>query len=72
MNMKLREILNGHNQVYVAEYLPEDEIGYEPFVGGCFYADGRLISLDGKEYELDVEVASYQWRDRNDVKVWLA
>lgn len=68
--MKLRDVLQGKNQVYVAEYM--EMLGDQEFIGGCFYAEGRLISLDMDAYSLEVEVKSYEWREANDVKVVLA
>ena len=65
--MKLREILKGCRQVYVAEYDGDDL-----FTGGLYYeSDARPnpVSLDGDSYSLDVEVKSWAWRDRFDLKV---
>ena len=72
--MKLRELLQGKHEIYVAQYVRTN--GVDTFKGGCFYVDDgknppRLASLDGKEYSLSQEVLSYEWRENDDLKVWV-
>ena len=65
--MKRREILKGKNNVRVKEYerYGDDLI----FVGGCYYADKRLIPLDGNFYPLDLEVSVYDWKNGNTLTI---
>ena len=70
--MKLRYLLKGKNQIYVAEFTQEwfPQLGnIKRFYGGCFYADGELMSLDGDIYNLDAEVVEYKWRNATDLEV---
>ena len=65
--MKLREILKGQNNVRIKEY---ERYGNELiFVGGCYYADKRLIPLDGNFYVMDLEVSAYNWKNSNTLTI---
>lgn len=48
--MKLGDILDGCNNIYVREFEPWGSGVI--FVGGCFYGDNTLIQIDGKQYNL--------------------
>lgn len=65
--MKLREILKGKNNVRIKEY---ERYGDELiFVGGCYYADKRLIPIDGSFFVLDLEVSAYDWKNNNTLTI---
>lgn len=52
--MKLREILNGKNNVRIKEYER--------------YGDG-LIPIDGSFFVLDLEVSAYDWKNNNTLTI---
>ena len=58
-DMKLGDILDGCNNIYVREYEPWGNGVI--FVGGCFYADNTFIQLDGNQYSANTEVAATEW-----------
>lgn len=59
--MTLREILKGRNNIRVKEY---ERYGDRLiFIGGCFYADNRVIPIDGSFFPLDLELNAYEWKD---------
>lgn len=59
--MKLGDILDGCNNIYVREFEPWGDGVI--FVGGCFYADNTFIQLDGNQYGKATEVAAVEWDD---------
>ena len=70
--MKLKYLLKGKNQIYVAEFTQEwfPQLGnVRTFCGGCFYVDNKLVSLDGGNYNLDIEVSEYKWRNNTELEV---
>ena len=72
--MTLGELLKGKNQIYVVEYSTihfNDGTTFDQFIGGCFYVEGKLLSLDGDSYSLDEEVVSYKWRNNTDLEVFI-
>ena len=60
-DMKLGDILDGCNNIYVREFEPWGDGVI--FVGGCFYGDNTLIQIDGKQYSLNMELAAVEWDD---------
>lgn len=61
--MRLDEILRSKNNVRIKEY--ERWGNALVFVGGCYYANGRLIMLDGGFYDLDTSVTAHEWLDNS-------
>ena len=60
--MKLRELLEGKSQIRVKEY---ERYGDELiFVGGFYWADGRIIPTDSGFYTLNMEVIA-EWKGDN-------
>ena len=61
--LTLRQILEGKNNVFIKEYEPY----YDKliFVGGCYYADKRLIPIDGSFYVLDLTINAHEWKGDN-------
>lgn len=59
--MKLGDILDGCNNIYVREFEPWGDGVI--FVGGCFYADNTFIQLDGNQYGVNTEVEAVEWDD---------
>ena len=59
--MRLGDILDGCNNIYVREFEPWGNGVI--FVGGCFYADNTFIQLDGNQYGVNTEVAAVEWDD---------
>lgn len=65
--MNLGAILKNKNNVRIKEYeLYGDGL---IFVGGCYYAGGRLIALDGGFYSLDTPVDAYEWLDNGTLMI---
>lgn len=65
--MMLKEILKGHNNVYIKEY----ERYYDDliFVGATFYADKRFIPIDGSFFVLGLKPSAYEWKDDNTLMI---
>ena len=60
--MKLREFLENHNDIRVKEY---ERFGDNLiFVGGFYWADNRIIPLDGGFYPLNMDVIA-EWKGDN-------
>lgn len=59
--MTLREVLDNKSQVRVKEY---ERWGDKLiFVGGCYYADNKIIPIDGGFYTLGMELNAWEWLD---------
>ena len=63
----LRQILEGKNNVFIKEYVSY----YDGliFVGGCYYADKNLMSIDGSFFVLDLVINAYDWKDANTLMI---
>ena len=60
--MTLKELLENRNNIRVKEY---ERYGDELiFVGGFYWADGRIIPTDGGFYTLNMEVIA-EWKGDN-------
>ena len=59
MDMTLKELLENRNDVFVKEY--ERWGDGLIFVGGFYWADKRIIPLDGGFYTLNMDVAA-EWK----------
>lgn len=59
--MRLGDILDGCNNIYVREFEPWGSGVI--FVGGCFYGDNTFIQLDGNQYGVNTEVEAVEWDD---------
>lgn len=59
--MKLGDILDGCNNIYVREFEPWGDGVI--FVGGCFYGDNTIIQIDGRQYSMNMELAAVEWDD---------
>lgn len=61
--MTLQEILKGRSNIRIKEY---ERYGDKLiFIGGCYYADDRLIQIDRNIYTLNMAINAYEWRDNN-------
>lgn len=61
--MTLQEILKGRSNIRIKEY---ERYGDKLiFIGGCYYADERLIQIDKNIYTLNMAINAYEWRDNN-------
>lgn len=61
--MTLQEILKGRSNIRIKEY---ERYGDKLiFIGGCYYADERLIQIDRNIYTLNMAINAYEWRDNN-------
>lgn len=58
--MTLKELLENRNNIRVKEYERYgDELIY---VGGFYWADGRIIPTDGGFYTLNMEINAAEWK----------
>lgn len=65
--MTLREVLDNKSQVCVKEY---ERWGDKLiFVGGCYYADNRIIPIDGGFYSLGMELNAWGWKNGNTLMI---
>lgn len=61
--MTLQEILKGRSNIRIKEY---ERYGDKLiFIGGCYYADEKLIQIDRNIYTLNMAINAYEWRDNN-------
>lgn len=61
--MTLKEVIGFKNQIRVKEY---ERLGDAlVFIGGVYYADGKLIPIDGGFYTLGMEtkLIAWEWLD---------
>lgn len=59
--MTLKEIIGFKNQIRIKEY---ERLGDALiFIGGVYYADGKLIPIDGGFYTLGMELNAWEWLD---------
>ena len=65
--MRLRDILQGKNNVLVKEY---ERYGDRLIlIGATYYAGGQLIELDGGFYTLDLQPCAYEWSEDGNLMI---
>lgn len=65
--MTLGEVLKGKTQIRIKEYERLGDKLY--FIGGCYYADGIYIHIDGGFYSKCVKLNAYEWKDNNTLMI---
>lgn len=61
--MTLQEILKGRSNIRIKEY---ERYGDKLiFIGGCYYADEKLIQIDRNIYTLNMAINAHEWHDNN-------
>lgn len=59
--MTLKEVIGYKNQVRIKEY--ERMSDTLIFIGGVYYADKKLIPIDGGFYALGMKLNAWEWLD---------
>lgn len=65
--MTLKEVLGNKSQIRIKEY--ERWGDRLIFVGGCYYANNGIISIDGGFYTLGMELNAWEWNDDNTLMI---
>ena len=68
VNMTLKEVLKGKNNITIWEL--EYINGENMVVGGCYYANGIFIQIDGSFFSNCTQILAYDWENANTLKVF--